>query len=157
MNDLTLLKNETELAQLSQFLTYRVSRLHGKLNAQATSILSDTVGVTLNQWRMIAFIGGAREITASQLIQHTALDKGMVSRNITSLISAGFVASTPHETDSRVHLLSLTAAGKRIYDKALPRMRKRQADLKSTIAPEDIEAFIRVAEALEKASEDRGV
>lgn len=154
MNDLTQRDSDSELKLLSSFLTYRVSRLHGKLNAQATRILRDSVGVTLNQWRMIAFIGSAPKITASQLINYSALDKGLVSRNIKSLIEAGFVVSTPHDIDSRVHLLGLTAPGKRIYDAALPRMRKRQADLRANISAEDIETFLRVSAALEEAAED---
>lgn len=155
MNELPDITKAAELKQLSNFLTYRVSRLHGKLNAQATKILNNSVGITLNQWRMIAFIGGAQQITASQLISITALDKGLVSRNIKSLIEAEFVVSTPHETDSRVHLLKLTASGKKIYETALPRMRRRQADLQKDISADDIEAFLRVINALEAASEDR--
>lgn len=144
-----------QLGQLSTFLTYQVSRLHGKLNAQASRILRDSVGVTLNQWRIIAFVGGAGQITASELIHYTALDKGLVSRNVKSLIEEGLVVSTPHDTDSRSHLLRLTEAGRAIYDVALPRMRKRQADLKKDISGEDIDAFRRVVAALERAAEDR--
>lgn len=58
MNDETPTTLNPQLAQLSNFLTYRISRVHQKLNVQASKILNDSVGVTLNQWRMIAFIGG---------------------------------------------------------------------------------------------------
>ncbi|MEL7346040.1 MAG: helix-turn-helix domain-containing protein, partial [Pseudomonadota bacterium] len=105
MNDETQNETMDRLNQLSNFLTYRVSRLHGKLNAQASKILKDSVGITLNQWRMIAFIGGARTITASELIHYTAMDKGLISRNVRSLIELGYVVSSEHETDHRLHVL----------------------------------------------------
>jgi len=153
MNDETPRSYDTELSQLSQFLTYRISRLHGKLNAQASRILRSTVGLTLNQWRMIAFIGGAGKLTASELINYTAMDKGMVSRNVKSLIEDKLVLSTPHDTDHRVHVLILSARGKDIFDAALPVMRRRQAHLKSALSDEDLATFRRVMDVLEDASE----
>ncbi|MGB7317572.1 MAG: MarR family winged helix-turn-helix transcriptional regulator, partial [Planktotalea sp.] len=125
MNDETPKDFNPQLAQLSNFLTYRIARVHHKLNVQASKILHDSVGVTLNQWRMIAFIGGAESVTASELVRYTAMDKGLVSRNVKSLIESGLVVSLSHEKDSRVHLLSLTPDGTAIFNKALPKMRRR--------------------------------
>jgi len=138
-------------AQLSNFLTFRVSKLHGKLNAQASRILQASVGITLNQWRIIAFIGDAGQITASKLIRETALDKGLVSRNVSMLIRDGLVTSAPDKTDTRVRILQLTEAGQAIYDTALPRMRQRQVDLRSTVSAGELETFLRVIAALEAA------
>lgn len=153
MNKVSQPNNAEQLRQLSGFLTYRVSRLHGKLNAQATRILRNTVGITLNQWRMIAFIGSAGRLSASQLIQYSALDKGLVSRNVKALIEIGHVKSTPHESDSRVHLLTLSESGLTIFERALPLMRKRQIDLQKDISAEDVRTFIRVAAAIEQATD----
>ena len=116
MNDETPKDFNPQLAQLSNFLTYRISRVHQKLNVQATRILQDSVGLTLSQWRVIAFIGGAGEVTASELVKYTAMDKGLVSRNVKSLIESGLVSSSNHENDSRVHLLSLTQKGQGIFE-----------------------------------------
>ena len=52
MNDETRTRMNPQLAQLGSFLTYRISRVHQKLNAQASRILAGSVGVTLNQWRI---------------------------------------------------------------------------------------------------------
>lgn len=157
MNDQTPSDYETRLSQLSQFLTYRISRLHGKLNAQASRILRDSVGVTLNQWRMIAFIGGAEEITASELISYTAMDKGMVSRNVKSLIGGGLVVASPHESDHRVQVLTLSPTGREVFDTALPTMRRRQAWLQKNLSDADIATFRKVMNALETASEETDI
>lgn len=157
MNDETPQDFDTRLSQLSQFLTYRISRLHSKLNAQASRILSASVGLTLNQWRMIAFIGGAEKITASELINYTAMDKGMVSRNVKSLIEAGLVLSAPHKVDHRIHVLSLSSAGKDIFDTALPVMRRRQTHLKKDISEDDLANFLRVMDVLEDAAKETNI
>lgn len=154
MNDRPSGDHDARLSLLSQFLTYRISRLHGKLNAQASRILRDSVGVTLNQWRMIAFIGGAGNITASELINYTAMDKGLVSRNLKSLIESGLVLSSPNARDSRVQVLTLSASGKEVFETALPRMRRRQDRLQKNLSADDISTFRRVMDELEKAAEE---
>ena len=82
---------------------------------------------------MIAFIGGAETVTASELVKYTAMDKGLVSRNVKSLVDGGLVASCTHEVGSLIHLLNLTVAGKQVFDTALPRMRRRQQMLQDTL------------------------
>lgn len=154
MNDETPATYNPQLAQLSGFLTYRISRLHQKLNSQATKILAAKVGVTLNQWRMIAFIGGAETVTASELVRYTAMDKGLVSRNVKSLIQDEIVESSGDRKDSRVHRLSLTPRGKEIFDLALPTMRKRQKQLQSKLSKDDVERLRDMLEILELAAED---
>jgi DNA-binding MarR family transcriptional regulator len=154
MNDETPKDFNPQLAQLSNFLTYRISRVHQKLNVQASKILNDSVGVTLIQWRLIAFIGGAEEVTASELVRYTAMDKGLVSRNAKSLIESGLVVSSSHAKDSRVHLLSLTPEGQMIFDTALPKMRRRQAKLQDNLSIEDVATLRRILETLEIAAED---
>lgn len=154
MNDETPDPENAQLAQLSGFLTYRISRLHQKLNMQASRILQESVGVTLNQWRMIAFVGGAQSVTASQLVKYTAMDKGLVSRNVKSLIEAGLIVTSPHPSDSRIHLLSLTDEGKKVFETALPRMRRRQDNLQRNLSGEDVASLRRMLNVLEMAAED---
>ena len=141
------------LRQLNQFLTYRISRLHAKLNAQASRILNNSVGITLNQWRMIAFIGGTGKLTASELIAATAMDKGLVSRNVKSLIASGLVISSSSERDNRVQVLSLTPRGKLVFEVALPRMQRRQDDLQLALSADEIATFRSVVDKLERAVE----
>ena len=154
MNDETPQDFNPQLAQLSGFLTYRISRLHQKINSQGTKILAAKVGITLNQWRMVAFIGGAKTVTASELVRYTAMDKGLVSRNVKSLIEDGLVVSREHREDSRVNLLSLTPRGKEVFDVALPTMRKRQKQLQSKLSDDDVKRLREMLDILEVAAEE---
>lgn len=154
MNDQSDQEFQTELEQLRRFLTYRISRVHWKLNTQASKILSETVGLSLTQWRILAFIGGSESITASELVKVTAMDKGLISRNVKTMIQNGVVVSTGADKDHRVNLLTLTPKGREIFEIALPRMRQRQVQLQRGIAQTDIDAFHRVLDALDIASEN---
>ncbi len=147
----------SELIQLSAFLTYRVSRLHSKLNAQASKILGELVGLSLNQWRMMAFIGSAKTLTATELVAYTAMDKGLISRNVKTLINKGLVTSSVRKNDNRWQVLSLTPEGQAIYDVALPVMRRRQNHLQKGLSREEIGTFRKVMAALEEAAEETNI
>lgn len=140
----------------SHFLTYRLSRLHGKLNAQASRILRNAVGITLNQWRMLAFIGGSDRITASELIARTAMDKGLVSRNVNALVNCGLVQRSTPKADQRLQMLSLTPEGRAVFDTAMPVMQTRQANLQKHLSADDIATFRRVLDLLEEAAAEPG-
>lgn len=157
MNDEAPQDFNPQLAQLSEFLTYRISRLHQKLNSQATKILAAKVGVTLNQWRMIAFIGGAKTVTASELVRYTAMDKGLVSRNVKSLVQDGLVTYSEDSKDSRIHLLRLTPKGTEVFNLALPTMRKRQRQLQSNLSDADVARFREILTILELAAEETDI
>lgn len=153
MSDLKQKDFNPQLAQPSHFLPYRISRLHQKLNTQATQTLGESVGLTLNQWRMLAFIGGAETVTASEPVRYTAMDKCLGSRNVKALIAEGLVASCEHANDNRVHILSLTSEGKKVFDTALPKMRRRQEKLQHNLSAEDVTNLRRMPAILERAAE----
>ncbi|MEZ5676805.1 MAG: helix-turn-helix domain-containing protein [Thalassovita sp.] len=80
---------------IQQFLTYRLSRVQAKLNAQAARMLRETSGVTLTQWRIIAVVGTSGQTRLSEIARATALDKGLLSRNLATLIDEKIIQATP--------------------------------------------------------------
>lgn len=138
---------------LHQFLTYRLSRVQAKLNAQATRLLQREFGITLSQWRVIALVGAAGSTRLSDLAQQAAMDKGLLSRNIKVLIKDGLVQSKENDTDQRVHHLSLTPAGQDLFARVLPVTRTRQSKLRADISDDELQVFRRVLDKLEIAAE----
>ncbi|MDP5346932.1 MAG: MarR family winged helix-turn-helix transcriptional regulator [Paracoccaceae bacterium] len=138
---------------LHQFLTYRLSRVQAKLNAQATRILRATSGITLTQWRVIALVGAAGQTRLSELAKIAALDKGLLSRNLKTLIEDGVVAARTDDGDHRVQILALTAKGQAIFERTLPVTRARQQMLRDDLTEEELRVFRRVLDKLEIAAE----
>ncbi len=145
-----------EVLPLHQFLTYRLSRVQAKLNAQAGAMLRRYAGLTLSQWRILALVGAAGQTRLSDLARIAALDKGLLSRNLKSLIAEDLVMSKQDEFDQRVQHLSLSPEGKTLFEKTLPRMRKRQHRLRSALNEHELGVFYQVLDKLEVAAEDRG-
>ena len=138
---------------LQQYLTFRLSRVQAKLNAQGARVLREAVGLTLSQWRVVALVGMAGQTRHSDLAREAALDKGLLSRNVKSLVKQGVVVSTPDEFDHRVQHLSLSEKGQAIFDRALPVTRRRQDHLRAGMTKDEINTFRRVLDKLEFAAE----
>ncbi|MCG6902345.1 MAG: MarR family winged helix-turn-helix transcriptional regulator [Rhodobacter sp.] len=138
---------------LHQFLTYRISRVQAKLNAQATRLLRQTSGITLTQWRVIALVGAAGKTRLSDLAKEAALDKGLLSRNVKTLVRQKVVAAQMDDADHRAQILSLTPKGQEIFERTLPVTRARQQKLREGISEDDLRAFRRVLDHLEIAAE----
>ncbi|KUF09328.1 MarR family winged helix-turn-helix transcriptional regulator [Pseudoponticoccus marisrubri] len=152
INDSTLEALRT--APLSHFLTYKMARVQAKLNAQTSRILRENVGITLTQWRLIALIGSAERTTAAHLSRLAAMDKGLISRNVKTLVGARLVASHRDTDDSRAHHLRLTAQGREVYDRMMPRMSTRQEKLRDRLTAEELEVFLAALDKLEAAADD---
>lgn len=138
---------------LQQFLTYRLTRLHAKLNAQASRILSEHAGITLTQWRIIALTGGKGEITLTDIHRATQMDKGQLSRTIKTMLEEALIASRASLNDQRQQLLTLTRTGQQIYLETLPKMQTRQKMLMDSLAPEEKKMIFSAIDKLELASE----
>ena len=151
--DLYAIEDGAEPLPLHRFLTFRLMRVHTKLNAQATRILRETSGLTLSQWRVLALIGAEGEARMSDIARATALDKGLLSRNLKALIEAGQIEANADDADHRAQKLRLSAAGQALFERTLPVMRARQARLRADLSAEELETFYTVLDKLEHAAE----
>lgn len=135
--------------RVDQFLTFKIARLHNKLNAQAARRLREVCGLSLPQWRVLACIAVEGEISASQLIRFMNIDKGLLSRALKTLQNDGLVISTTSKVDLRVHWLELSESGKKVYKDVVPLMASRQARILSIMTEEERQAFESMLERLE--------
>ncbi len=140
---------------LYRFLTFRMSRVQAKLNAQANAILQREAGLTLTQWRILALVGAARETTLSEMARTAALDKGLISRNLKAMVTDGLILASTDKQDHRIQHLTLSERGQLIYDRTLPRMQRRQDGLRSALTDAEFETMNRVLDKLEAAAEAR--
>ncbi len=92
------------------------------------------------------------EMTLSTLARETGLDKGQLSRAVTSLVKKNLIQSHVNDVDHRQNMLSLTKPGLNLHDQILPIMRQRQQGLTADITDEEMQTLFSVIEKLERAS-----
>jgi DNA-binding MarR family transcriptional regulator len=139
--------------ELHRFITFRIARLHAKLNIQAARILQEKADLTLTKWRVISLIGNLGETNSAELVRISAMDKGLLSRRLKSLIDEGLVLSDIDKTDSRVHPLRLSAKGKALFDATQPHMRARQKGINAHLTEEEVETLFQIFDKLDRAAE----
>ena len=143
--------NHKEVPPLERRVSYRISRLHGRLNAQAARILSNSADISLSQWRILVMVDVDDEISASEIVRRTKMDKAMVSRAIKSLSQAGLVQVIVSKADQRLHKIRMTDQGRARFDRALPAMLARQHGLVEGLDDEEQNQLFSILSKLEAA------
>jgi len=126
---------------LQEFLTFRIARVHAHLNAQASHLLNKHAGLSLVQWRIIVTVANLGSTTSNNICRVTGMDKGLVSRKLKDLVRDQIVHSETSETDSRQHILTLTARGRTAHDRVLPIMRRRQKHLLDQLNSDEVDVL----------------
>lgn len=141
--------------ELTEFLSYRIVRLHQALNNQATALVASIAGVSLIQWRVIAMVGSDTARTARELVRKSVIDPAVISRTVRGLEAAGIMESSRSPGDKRVLELHLTPSGEEIYQRTFPKMQKRQAALLDALDPAEQDVIFGILDKLEVAAEKR--
>jgi DNA-binding MarR family transcriptional regulator len=105
---------------LDRFMPYRLSVLSNRVSDAIARRYSERFGLTIPEWRVMAVLGGAPGLSAREVAERTAMDKVQVSRAVAALVAAKRVARALDAKDGRVLRLSLTRAGRAIYDEIVP-------------------------------------
>ena len=126
----------------SSFLTYRLSRLQARLNAQAADVLRRHDGVPLAQWRVLLLLYGGDVSSQKEIVGLAQFDKGQVSRLVDTLIERGLISTKSSGADKRVRTLSLTGDGIAIVERLIPVMRERQRKLLGVFSAEEQKVLI---------------
>ena len=147
------LKDSILSMPLQEMVTFRISRLHARLSAQAAEILKKNGGISLMQWRILVMLETHGAITPAEIVRQTELDKGQLSRTIKGMVEQGLITSTPSESDQRSHVLGFTEKGLQVFRTARPHMRHRQMHLLSSLTDEERAATFAALEKLEAAAD----
>ncbi|GAB5437819.1 MarR family winged helix-turn-helix transcriptional regulator [Falsiruegeria mediterranea] len=138
---------------LQQMVTFRLSRIHAKLNAQAARILKETAGISLSQWRIFVMIETHGKITPAQIVKRTDFDKGQVSRTVKGMLKEGLIVVEGSESDQRSHTLEFTDKGYGLFQQARPAMRTRQTALLGSLTANERQVMFTAMDKLELAME----
>ncbi|QCP52206.1 winged helix-turn-helix transcriptional regulator [Trinickia violacea] len=84
------------------------------------------VGMTAAQFTIMAKLARRPESTMLELSEQMVMDRTTLVRALKPMQRDGLVVAKPSEQDSRLFLLSLSAAGERIFDQAVIAWRAAQ-------------------------------
>lgn len=113
--------------KLGEFLPYKLSVLSNRISRAIADSYEQRFGLKLPEWRVMAVLGEKPDLSASQVVERTAMDKVAVSRAVSGLLEAGRINRSFDDRDRRRSILSLSGEGEAIYRRIVP-MAKRYED-----------------------------
>ncbi|MBB4657880.1 MarR family winged helix-turn-helix transcriptional regulator [Parvularcula dongshanensis] len=147
---------ESELV-LSEFVPFRLSVLSNTVSEGIAAQYRERFGLTIPQWRVIAVLGQSPDLAAKAIAARTAMDKVAVSRAVAGLLEAGRIERRVSPADGRSSRLSLTEAGRAIYDEVAVIARSYEAELLSVLSGKEREVLNRMLDRLAKQASPSGL
>lgn len=139
-------ERQAELS-LDQSWIYKVTVLADRISRHTSSVAAQVAGLNLSQWRVLAALADQDGRTASQVVNLTPMDKGIVSRAVASLVRAELVRRIASDRDGRLSHLHLTDEGRHTYRAIADRLDETGGSGR-TLLGQDPEAFLREVDRL---------
>ena len=116
----TLARAEPAGLTLEKFLPYRFNVLANLLSQALSRIYADRYKIGIPEWRVLATLGQYGVMTGKAVGEHSHMHKTKVSRAVSLLERRKLVTRKTNRDDMREAFLSLTPAGREIYDQIAP-------------------------------------
>jgi DNA-binding MarR family transcriptional regulator len=138
--------------KLEEFLPYRLNVVASLVSQALSRIYVDRYGIGVPEWRVLVTLGQFETMTAKAVGAHSHMHKTKVSRAVSELEGRKLVVRRENRADRREAFLSLTAAGRAIYQDLAPGALAFAQRLFETIDPADRPAFERAVARLTEQS-----
>ena len=119
---------------LDSFLPYRLSVAANAASAVIATLYQRRFGISIPEWRVVAILGEGAALAPRAIVERAKLDKVTVSRAAKALEGRALIARSADRSDQRSHRLTLTAAGRALYDIVAPEALALEARLLADFA-----------------------
>ncbi len=138
---------------LDDVLLYRLSRLLSTAGTMVIRLCEGGFGITRREWRLIALLAQQDGVLSSQLAGRAQLDRARTSRAVTSLVAKRLVKRETGPADRREVRLTLTDAGRLLYEQLFPLVLQINRELLSVLTPAQLKAMDESLESLQAQAE----
>ena len=144
--------DEAAPLKLEEFLPYRLNVLASLVSEALSRIYAQRFDIGVPEWRVMVTLGQFSVMTGKAIGTHTHMHKTKVSRAVAGLERRKLVTRRVNRADLRESFLSLTPAGRAIYEELAPGALEFARKLAEVISPVDRPAFERALEQLTERS-----
>jgi len=134
--------------KLEDFLPYQLNVV-ASLTSQALSrVYARRYRIGVPEWRVLVTLGQYGVMTGKAVGAHSHMHKTKVSRAVALLEKRRLLVRRANREDMREAFLSLTAAGRAMYEELAPHALDFARRLTEILTPQDREAFNRAVQQL---------
>jgi DNA-binding MarR family transcriptional regulator len=134
--------------KLEQFLPYQLNVVSSLVSLALSRVYAKRYRIGVPEWRVLVTLGQYGVMTGKAIGAHTHMHKTKVSRAVALLEKRRLLARRSNRADMRESFLSLTAAGRAMYEELAPHALEFTQRLTEILTPADREAFDRAVKQL---------
>ncbi len=138
--------------KLEEFLPYRLNVVASLVSQSLSRIYADRYGIGVPEWRVLVTLGQFEMMTGKAIGLHSHMHKTKVSRAVALLEGRKLLVRRANRADLRESFLTLTAAGRAMYEDLAPVALEFTRKLSESIDPADRAAFDRAIDRLTERS-----
>ncbi len=138
--------------KLEEFLPYRLNVLASLVSQALSRIYVERYGLGVPEWRVLVTLGEFGVMTGKAVGAHSHMHKTKVSRAVAELEKRKLLTRRANRADLRESFLSLTPAGRTIYEDLAPGALEFARRLIDVVDAADRPAFERAMQRLTERS-----
>jgi DNA-binding MarR family transcriptional regulator len=150
--DSTIGHGDNAPLKLEEFLPYRLNVVASLVSQALSRIYAERYGIGVPEWRVLVTLGQYGMMTGKAIGVHSHMHKTKVSRAVALLEQRKLVSRRSNRADLRESFLTLTQAGRTMYDDLAPIALDFTHRLSEVIDPADRPAFERAVNRLTERS-----
>jgi DNA-binding MarR family transcriptional regulator len=126
-----------DAGQLAGFLPYQLSVASNAVSSLIAERYRKRFALKIPEWRVMAVLGDAGELTQRALTAATLMDKVAVNRAVKVLAERGLLIRVPNPEDGRSHMLALSGEGRAIHAEVMPLAQATERELLDGLSGEE--------------------
>ena len=138
--------------KLEQFLPYQLNVVASLVSLALSRVYARRYRIGVPEWRVLVTLGQYGVMTGKAIGSHTHMHKTKVSRAVALLEKRRLLVRRSNRADLRESFLSLTTAGRAMYEELAPHALEFAQRLTEILTPADREAFNRAVKQLTNRS-----
>jgi DNA-binding MarR family transcriptional regulator len=138
--------------KLEKFLPYQLNVVTSLVSLALSRVYARRYGIGVPEWRVLVTLGQYGVMTGKAIGAHTHMHKTKVSRAVALMEGRKLLVRRANRADMRESFLSLTAAGRTMYEEVAPHALDFARRLTEILTPADREAFNRALKQLTERS-----
>lgn len=135
---------------MDSFLPSMIRNLSEGMAVSMSQQISGRFRLNWTEWRVLLQLAEHSALTASDIVEYSAMEKSKVSRAIASMEAQDLIVRRVSEEDHRVKLLAITETGLKRYRAIVPRVLDWEKDLIEGLDASEYRDLLFLLEKLKK-------
>lgn len=138
----------TDKLALQEFIPYKLAVVANRVSQSIGSLFEQQYGLQIPEWRLLMTLHSYGPLAPNEVVEHTSMDKGRVSRAQRRLVELDLVAASNDPRDGRRLVLFLTRTGVKMCRAIIPHARETEEWFLSVLTPTERRALDKILSRL---------